>query len=114
MNWSMAIWAVASCMATRSGRSASMALPRSQTCVSQLSTWETRIFSVRVRPRPNFFRSEEHTSELQSQSNLVCRLLLEKKKKKLFFQTRYLFFHLREYVSLVHDMARTPAPVQPY
>src|SRR2546430_4546764 len=30
-----------------------------------------------LRPRP---RSEEHTSELQSQSNLVCRLLLEKKK----------------------------------
>src|SRR2546427_5226008 len=30
----------------------------------------------------SFTRSEEHTSELQSQSNLVCRLLLEKKKKK--------------------------------
>src|SRR2546427_10572805 len=29
-----------------------------------------------------FIRSEEHTSELQSQSNLVCRLLLEKKKKQ--------------------------------
>src|SRR2546430_11960411 len=28
------------------------------------------------------FRSEEHTSELQSQSNLVCRLLLEKKKTR--------------------------------
>src|SRR5205085_11072250 len=28
------------------------------------------------------YRSEEHTSELQSQSNLVCRLLLEKKKNK--------------------------------
>src|SRR3989475_1536729 len=28
------------------------------------------------------WRSEEHTSELQSQSNLVCRLLLEKKKKQ--------------------------------
>src|SRR2546430_2982780 len=28
------------------------------------------------------FRSEEHTSELQSQSNIVCRLLLEKKKNK--------------------------------
>src|SRR3989475_2873184 len=28
-------------------------------------------------------RSEEHTSELQSQSNLVCRLLLEKKKKSI-------------------------------
>src|SRR2546427_2389806 len=31
---------------------------------------------------PEGTRSEEHTSELQSQSNLVCRLLLEKKKKK--------------------------------
>src|SRR5206468_11817338 len=30
----------------------------------------------------NSFRSEEHTSELQSRSDLVCRLLLEKKKKK--------------------------------
>src|SRR2546430_7969165 len=29
-----------------------------------------------------YARSEEHTSELQSQSNLVCRLLLEKKKKQ--------------------------------
>src|SRR2546430_3930786 len=29
---------------------------------------------------PSHLRSEEHTSELQSQSNLVCRLLLEKKK----------------------------------
>src|SRR2546430_6076007 len=33
----------------------------------------------RVRAAPS--RSEEHTSELQSQSNLVCRLLLEKKKQ---------------------------------
>src|SRR2546427_6196623 len=33
-------------------------------------------------PRHGRRRSEEHTSELQSQSNLVCRLLLEKKKKK--------------------------------
>src|SRR2546427_5833977 len=32
--------------------------------------------------RMTFARSEEHTSELQSQSNLVCRLLLEKKKNK--------------------------------
>src|SRR5688572_32099566 len=44
-----------------------------------------------AKPRPGLrvvpsaqdeVRSEEHTSELQSQSNLVCRLLLEKKKKK--------------------------------
>src|SRR2546430_5749630 len=32
--------------------------------------------------------SEEHTSELQSQSNLVCRLLLEKKKRCLFCRRR--------------------------
>src|SRR5688572_31064237 len=42
--------------------------------------------STRATPsRPRLIahrRSEEHTSELQSQSNLVCRLLLEKKKKK--------------------------------
>src|SRR5688572_31338809 len=35
----------------------------------------------------NTARSEEHTSELQSQSNLVCRLLLEKKKQKKNKQT---------------------------
>src|SRR5688572_32501541 len=34
------------------------------------------------RERDAFARSEEHTSELQSQSNLVCRLLLEKKNKR--------------------------------
>src|SRR2546430_5978796 len=34
-------------------------------------------------------RSEEHTSELQSQSNLVCRLLLEKKKKVDAHQIRF-------------------------
>src|SRR2546430_10421069 len=34
------------------------------------------------KPALRPLRSEEHTSELQSQSNLVCRLLLEKKKKK--------------------------------
>src|SRR5688572_32967304 len=38
---------------------------------------------VLVRVAVHLVRSEEHTSELQSQSNLVCRLLLEKKKKKM-------------------------------
>src|SRR3989475_3162644 len=38
--------------------------------------------SKRLNPIKRKQRSEEHTSELQSQSNLVCRLLLEKKKKK--------------------------------
>src|SRR5688572_31816368 len=35
------------------------------------------------RLKTSLARSEEHTSELQSQSNLVCRLLLEKKKKQI-------------------------------
>src|SRR5688572_31037368 len=42
------------------------------------------------RPSPSRFRelrSEEHTSELQSQSNLVCRLLLEKTKRKLIYRS---------------------------
>src|SRR2546430_12834008 len=34
-------------------------------------------------------RSEEHTSELQSQSNLVCRLLLEKKKNKYYTSSHH-------------------------
>src|SRR3712207_7624304 len=36
---------------------------------------------------PLVYRSEEHTSELQSRQYLVCRLLLEKKKKKLLNKT---------------------------
>src|SRR2546430_3557368 len=46
---------------------------------------EKRQFRFIVSPR-----SEEHTSELQSQSNLVCRLLLEKKKKKKENYIRYI------------------------
>src|SRR5688572_30936439 len=61
---------------------------------STLFPYTTLFRSDRSRPRPLLrqqhprhglararVRSEEHTSELQSQSNLVCRLLLEKKKK---------------------------------
>src|SRR5258706_11056454 len=40
------------------------------------------------RPLLFHLRSEEHTSELQSLTNLVCRLLLEKKKKTVVTQTR--------------------------
>src|SRR2546427_5027118 len=43
--------------------------------LDSLSGRERRVLEMR------FGRSEEHTSELQSQSNLVCRLLLEKKNK---------------------------------
>src|SRR5436309_7425385 len=40
------------------------------------------------RPAFRFERSEEHTSELQSRENLVCRLLLEKKKKKKIVKSK--------------------------
>src|SRR5689334_24809417 len=40
------------------------------------------VSSQKVNSRSQGLRSEEHTSELQSQFHLVCRLLLEKKKKK--------------------------------
>src|SRR2546430_11322201 len=52
-----------------------------------------------------FARSEEHTSELQSQSNLVCRLLLEKKKKRLHLSSSSTTFIL----SHCHSYARTSA-----
>src|SRR2546430_3908138 len=53
-----------------------------------------RATSGQLDPRRRPARSEEHTSELQSQSNLVCRLLLEKKKKhadcyQSFCETEY-------------------------
>src|SRR2546430_8730420 len=46
-------------------------------------------------------RSEEHTSELQSQSNLVCRLLLEKKKKNNITSPHYR--------SLVNTLSPSPS-----
>src|SRR2546430_6894253 len=79
--------------------------------VSSLATWRNGVVSVRNVTSTWYWatnsppsrrklkawlasdspRSEEHTSELQSQSNLVCRLLLEKKKK---LQTSSLASHL--------------------
>src|SRR5438270_6920244 len=53
---------------------------RSALCVVRPTTSVSHSVLPRVTPAER--RSEEHTSELQSQSNLVCRLLLEKKKKK--------------------------------
>src|SRR5688572_32060611 len=60
-----------------------------------MGAYEIKTFKLRLQPQLKgldfisahiklkcVIRSEEHTSELQSQSNLVCRLLLEKKKKK--------------------------------
>src|SRR5256885_4967005 len=57
----------------------------SDVCSSDLRkwfrSWNRPSVSVRAIPPSVFGRSEEHTSELQSPCNLVCRLLLEKKKK---------------------------------
>src|SRR5256885_3036523 len=43
---------------------------------------------IAVSKNGRYLRSEEHTSELQSPCNLVCRLLLEKKKKKHILATQ--------------------------
>src|SRR2546427_11206223 len=60
--------------------------PSAQGCEDCLKTGDTwvhlRLCLRCTQVSPVLRRSEEHTSELQSQSNLVCRLLLEKKKKK--------------------------------
>src|SRR5205823_14447375 len=47
------------------------------------------VILAKVRRAP-FLRSEEHTSELQSLAYLVCRLLLEKKKKKITKKTKHI------------------------
>src|SRR5205085_11981628 len=58
------------------------ALPISELWLKQLNLSAKSRSHVRHMLHTLVDRSEEHTSELQSQSNLVCRLLLEKKKKK--------------------------------
>src|SRR2546430_6805286 len=58
-----------------------------------------RSSSSSCRRRGSRIRSEEHTSELQSQSNLVCRLLLEKKKK-----------NQHQYPSTLHSHTRIVTP----
>src|SRR2546428_4173221 len=50
--------------------------------ISLLSAFAIVYFRFRFRTLAFWMRSEEHTSELQSRSDLVCRLLLEKKKKQ--------------------------------
>src|SRR5688572_31053703 len=66
--------------------------PEGGDCVQGLIESASGILSAserRLETVSNNVRSEEHTSELQSQSNLVCRLLLEKKKKNPYRLTRY-------------------------
>src|SRR2546430_7454144 len=68
-----------------SGASVLLFFSQSRTAVSRMEDTDTlRRYASRSRSNLSSSdkRSEEHTSELQSQSNLVCRLLLEKKKNK--------------------------------
>src|SRR3712207_6881090 len=62
---------------------------RSESDGSRSSSVSLLMMSVRSR-RTSSERSEEHTSELQSRQYLVCRLLLEKKKKKYINYTQYI------------------------
>src|SRR5690606_40586446 len=61
-------------------------------CLNPIVLWlQTRLpFHLLSQPSRERVRSEEHTSELQSRENLVCRLLLEKKKKKNKTEEKYI------------------------
>src|SRR2546429_4358357 len=66
-------------------------------------TWADQPTSARI------LRSEEHTSELQSRLHLVCRLLLEKKKKNNYHTSRMLRLnHTASITSLRSDIAERP------
>src|SRR5688572_31074622 len=63
--------------------------PSRERCVPVIATANSTSATKSRSP----VRSEEHTSELQSQSNLVCRLLLEKKKKNTTTSTTQIVTH---------------------
>src|SRR5476651_294081 len=61
------------------------------------------------------FRSEEHTSELQSRQYLVCRLLLEKKKKHADGLRNQIFTHdVQDHTHLITDIAGVPINLYTY
>src|SRR2546430_9288386 len=66
----------------RSGDLSLPQIPANRLCTRGTATspwWRARILGIGRSASPAWWRSEEHTSELQSQSNLACPLLLEKK-----------------------------------
>src|SRR2546429_3981583 len=69
-----------------------------------------RLPERRGRPRRSGSRSEEHTSELQSRLHLVCRLLLEKKKKNITPSTSLTLFvyHTLASHATLSDVAYSP------
>src|SRR5438105_6173356 len=62
--------------------------PEAKLITNETSRWNQIFRLIAKAPTLAAFRSEEHTSELQSRVDLVCRLLLEKKKEKKKKQTQ--------------------------
>src|SRR5258708_16295133 len=62
-------------------------------------TGSTAISPAPLAPRSMRSRSEEHTSELQSPDHLVCRLLLEKKKKQIRVNQDIILFNMPNYTT---------------
>src|SRR5437868_9335106 len=69
--------------------------------------WTSKCARPGCRRARSTTRSEEHTSELQSRFDLVCRLLLEKKKKK--YNSQPLQYFIKNYIySLVYTASSLP------
>src|SRR5690554_7290737 len=80
---------------------------RSRNLFRYLANHQYRLFTALLQPRD---RSEEHTSELQSRPHLVCRLLLEKKKKissknTLFNTFNNVFFHISRFYKSSNNLS---------
>src|SRR5438874_8977768 len=75
---------------------------RSCRTVTTMAITTSKRYPFRLRNRNlKGYRSEEHTSELQSRRDLVCRLLLEKKKKCILIN------NLANLIVAVHDLGET-------
>src|SRR2546430_7516373 len=79
---------------------------RSWTTVPAALTADPISRRIIVSVRWPCLRSEEHTSELQSQSNLVCRLLLEKKKKIRIEECNLNLQNQREFTKVIRNRDR--------
>src|SRR6185369_17689280 len=98
-------WSTSNRISLRRSRRTSTAALRGPVTFPLPASWTSRSRYDRsqlrnrwVEERSYLDRSEEHTSELQSHLNLVCRLLLEKKKKEKFtvylFKKKYAAYHV--------------------
>src|SRR5260370_25620234 len=75
--------------------------------VLSLSCGHDLTITTNTKPSRRPVRSEEHTSELQSHLNLVCRLLLEKKKKKRITNQKQCIRFIQKYEHPAHTQTRS-------